>query len=87
MIENHNISINVQAKSQRARSEKSKGVALALCILMGIFGGHLFYVGRGQKAVIYILTFGLMGIGVFIDLLLILSNSFEDAYEMKLTRW
>jgi restriction system protein len=54
---------------------------------MGFFGGHLFYVGRGQKAVIYIFTFGLMGIGMFIDLLLILSNSFEDAYEMKLTRW
>ena len=72
-------------KSERARStyvtstsDKSKTVALLLCIFLGIFGAHHFYVGRIGKGILYFFTAGLFGIGWLIDIFKILSGSFRD---------
>ena len=90
----NSVNVNINISSERSgfsmrdgASCKSKAVALILCVTFGVIGAHLFYVGRGQKGVLYIFTFGFFFIGVGVDLLLILSNSFEDAFEMKLREW
>lgn len=52
---------------------KSSGIAYLLWLLcfIGFCGIHRFYAGRVVTGVIWLLTFGLLGIGQLIDLLLI----------------
>lgn len=59
-------------------SDKSKGVALVLCIFLGYFGIHNFYVGRWGRGFLFFFTFGLFGIGWVIDIIKILTGSFRD---------
>ncbi|MCM1334513.1 MAG: TM2 domain-containing protein [Bacteroides sp.] len=55
-----------------AVKEKNKWVALTVCILFGLFGGHKFYEGKVGMGVLYLFTFGLFGIGTLIDFIVIL---------------
>ena len=52
---------------------KSSGIAFLLWLtcLFGVCGMHRFYMGRYGTGVLWLLTFGLLGIGQFIDLFLI----------------
>lgn len=59
-------------------SDKSKTVALILCILGGYIGLHYFYVGRIGKGLLYMFTFGFCGIGWILDLIAILTGGFKD---------
>lgn len=47
---------------------KSLAVAYLLCIFLGVFGAHYFYLGVERRAIIYLLTFGCLTLGVWIDL-------------------
>lgn len=60
-------------------SNKSKITALILCIFLGFLGIHRFYTGSFLLGIIYFFTFGLFGIGVLIDFILILCNSYKDS--------
>ncbi len=66
-------------------SDKSRGLALVLCFLFGIFGAHYFYVGRTWMGIFYLLTFGFGGIGWLIDLFRIAFGFFRDSrgYPLK----
>lgn len=57
---------------------KSKWVAFLLCLFLGIFGAHRFYSGKIGTAILYLFTGGLLGFGVLVDLILILSGNFKD---------
>lgn len=59
-------------------SDKSKKVALILCVLLGMMGIHYFYVGRIGKGLLYLLTGGLFGIGWLIDIIKIATGGFKD---------
>lgn len=59
-------------------SDKSKWVALIICALLGLFGGHYFYVGRFGKGFLYLCTCGLFGIGWVLDLIKIATGGFCD---------
>ena len=65
-------------------SRKSKTVALLLCIFLGYFGAHKFYVGKIGTGILYLCTFGLFGIGWIIDIFVIISGSFRDEYDLPL---
>ena len=54
------------------RSEKSKGVALCLCVFLGFFGAHRFY------GVLWIFTVGGLAFGWVYDLIMICCNKFTD---------
>ncbi len=60
-------------------SNKSKITTLILCIFLGFLGIHRFYTGNFLLGIIYFFTFGLFGIGVLIDFILILCDSYKDS--------
>ena len=51
---------------------KSKWVAFFLCLFLGYLGIHKFYEGRVLLGIVYLCTGGIFGIGVFIDLIILL---------------
>ncbi len=65
---------------QFTASYKSKLTALLLCIFMGYFGIHYFYVGKVFKGLVYLFTGGLFGLGWLIDIARIAVGSFRDSW-------
>ena len=60
-------------------SSKNKWVTLALCVFLGFFGAHRFYVGKVGTGVLYIFTVGGLGFGWIIDMVMICCNKFTDS--------
>ena len=58
--------------------QKSKVVALLLCIFLGGLGIHRFYVGKIGTGVLWFFTGGLFGIGTIVDIIMIAVGSFKD---------
>lgn len=74
IINNDNINTNtntnmVGVPGMRA---KNKWVAVLLCFFLGVFGIHRFYEGKIGTGLIYLLTFGIGGVGVLIDFIILL---------------
>jgi TM2 domain-containing membrane protein YozV len=59
-------------------SSKSKITALLLCIFLGTLGVHRFYVGKVGTGIVWLLTLGIFGIGVLIDIIMIAIGKFKD---------
>ena len=68
-------------------SPRSRLVALLLCIFMGFFGVHQFYVGKSGTGILYLFTMGLFGIGWIIDIVRIATGTFRDVFGRPLIRW
>lgn len=51
---------------------KSKWVSFFLCLFFGVLGAHKFYEGRILLGIVYIFTGGILGVGVIIDLIILL---------------
>lgn len=60
------------------RSQKNKGVALVLCVLLGYMGIHRFYVGKIGTGILWLLTLGCFGIGWIVDIVMLCCNKFAD---------
>lgn len=60
------------------RSQKSKGAALVLCVLLGYMGIHRFYVGKIGTGILWLLTLGCFGIGWIVDIVMLCCNKFAD---------
>ena len=59
-------------------SDKSKTTALILCIFLGLFGAHYFYVGRIGRGVVALFTLDFFMIGWIIDIIKIATGGFKD---------
>ncbi|HEX3274610.1 MAG TPA: TM2 domain-containing protein [Gemmatimonadales bacterium] len=68
-------------------SDRSRSVALALAALLGVVGGHRFYVGKTKSGVLMAATLGGAGLWWLYDLILVGSGSFRDAEGRLVTRW
>lgn len=66
VINNTNTNVNKNINAGY-RGAKNKWVALILCVFLGFFGIHKFYEGKILLGIVYLFTFGLFGIGLFID--------------------
>ncbi|MCQ2501113.1 MAG: TM2 domain-containing protein [Lachnospiraceae bacterium] len=60
-----------QVQVQRGR-EKNKWAAVLMCFFFGVFGVHRFYEGKIGTGLLYLFTGGLFGIGVIVDLIILL---------------
>ena len=70
IINNSNSNINNNTNRNKASyhgGAKNKWVALLLCLFLGFFGIHKFYEGKILLGIVYLCTFGLFGIGWFVD--------------------
>lgn len=72
--------------SERPTSPKNKTIALLLCIFLGMFGAHRYYVGKIGTGVLWTFTGGVVGIGWLVDLFTIIGGGFYDADGLAL-RW
>ncbi len=66
------------------QSTKSKTTALLLAIFLGYFGIHRFYVGKVGTGIIWLLTWGVFGIGWIVDIIMIATGSFNDNHGLSL---
>ncbi len=70
-----------------APSDKSRAVALALCIPLGVFGAHRFYVGKIGTGLLQVCTLGGLGLWYLYDLITIASGEFRDVNERRVSLW
>jgi hypothetical protein len=68
-------------------SPKSRGVALALAAMLGLFGGHRFYVGKTGTAVLMLCSVGGLGLWYLYDLVMVAGGSFRDIDRRLVSRW
>ena len=61
--------------------------AFLLCLILGVFGAHRFYVGKSKSGVLQLLTLGGVGIWWLADLILIVTGAFRDAEGNRITEW
>jgi hypothetical protein len=66
-------------------SDKRVVPAALLCIMLGVFGAHRFYVGKTATGFAQLFTLGGLGLWMLYDLILILTGQFEDADDKRLT--
>lgn len=68
-------------------SDKSRGIAFILALVLGVFGAHRFYVGKIGSGIGMICTFGGLGIWYLYDVIMVASGQFTDAEGRRLVRW
>lgn len=68
-------------------SPKPRLTTLLLCVFLGTFGVHRFYVGKIGSGFLYMISLGGYGIGVLIDLISIITGTFKDMYGNYVVKW
>ncbi len=67
------------------RSLARTGWFLAIiCFFLGELGVHRFVVGKVGTGILWLLTFGLFGIGTLVDFIMILCGTFTDKEKNKI---
>lgn len=68
-------------------SDKSRGVAFALALLLGWAGGHRYYVGKVGTGCLMLCTAGGLGIWYLYDLITVAAGAFTDADGRPVRYW
>ncbi|MBR1747860.1 MAG: TM2 domain-containing protein [Clostridia bacterium] len=69
------------------KSEKSRLVALLLCLFIGELGVHRFYLGKIGTGILWLLTGGIFGIGWLVDVIMIAVGSMKDKEGKTVSDW
>ena len=85
-VPQNNTAVSTEAPKEISsdRSPKSWNATFFLCLFLGVFGIHRFYVGKITSGILYLLTFGFFGVGTFIDLLRIIFGGFTDKNKKRI---
>lgn len=84
-IVNTNTNVNRNQNNVGTRyPQKSKWTAFILCLLLGFFGAHRFYVGKAGTGILWLFTGGFFMFGWIIDIIMILCGGFKDKYGQPL---
>lgn len=68
-------------------SQKSRLVALLLCVFLGGIGVHRFYAGKIGTGILWLFTGGCFGIGYLVDIIMIACGTFKDSFGLPIIRW
>lgn len=68
-------------------SKASRGIALLLAIVLGIFGAHRFYVGRVGTALAMLVTLGGLGIWWIVDIVMVATGQLKDMDGKWVSEW
>lgn len=71
---NNNVNTNINGRGGKKKKEINKWLAFFLCLFLGWLGVHRFYEGKIGTGILYLITLGLCGIGVLVDLIIILTK-------------
>jgi hypothetical protein len=72
------------AKIDDGISDKDFLATLILCLFLGVFGAHRFFVGKSGSGILQVLTLGGLGIWTLIDFVVILTGNFKDSEGKKI---
>lgn len=78
-----------QAMSWRAtdESEYTRLPVFVLCLFLGVFGLHRFYVGKIGTGILQLITLGGLMVWTLYDLIVIVFGTFTDSDGRKIVRW
>ena len=62
-------------------------MALGLCIPLGLFGAHRFYVGKLGTGVLQLFAFGGFGLWWLYDLIMVAGGQFRDGDGRRVSDW
>lgn len=68
-------------------SPRSRGVALVIGLVLGLFGGHRFYAGKIASGVLQLCTLGGLGLWWLYDMILVSAGEFTDIDGRRISRW
>ena len=56
-----------------------------LCIFLGVFGAHRFYVGKYVTGFLQLITLGGLGLWMLFDLIMVITGQFKDKEGRRIT--
>jgi TM2 domain len=68
-------------------SDKSRGIAFILALVLGVFGAHRFYVDKTGTGLLMLVSVGGLGIWYLYDVIMVASGSFRDSEGRRVVRW
>jgi len=81
------ISPTIRATAMVSPYKRVWALILSGGMFLSVFGLQRFYVGKIGTGILWLLSFGLFGIGQIIDIIMILTGHFKDCYGFPLIIW
>ena len=76
--------VNINIGANPTVSNKDWLTTLLLCLFFGGLGVHRFYSGKTGTGVLWLLTFGCLGIGSLVDFIMICCGTFTDGQGIQI---